>query len=103
MQRSFTALRMTRLLDLDYALPGIGFDLIHAGHDLAGKVEERFAGCGAFSGKHCGAPTVAGFADIGIELDFPKVGNAELLRRLLRATAGENVSQIGRASCRERV
>ena len=38
-----------------------------------------------------GRAAVAGFADVGIELDFSEVGNSKLRRRLLRAAAGENV------------
>lgn len=38
--RAFAA----HLLDLDYALPGVGFDFIHAGYDFTGELVERFAG-----------------------------------------------------------
>jgi hypothetical protein len=82
---------MRSLLNLDHALAGVGFDFIHPRDHLAGKVEERFARWGALSGEHRGSATVAGFADIGIELDFPKVGNSKLLRRLLRPAARENI------------
>ncbi len=86
-----TVCKTIALLNLDYALAGVGFDLIHPRDHLAGEVVERFAGRGAFSGEHGGLAAVAGFADVGIELDFAQVGDSKLFRRLLRAAAGENI------------
>ncbi len=38
--RAFAA----QLLDLDYALAGVGFDFIDPRYDFAGEIVERFAG-----------------------------------------------------------
>ena len=92
--REFGDLGAMFLLDLDYAFPGAGFDFIHPGDDLAGKLVERLGVCRAFAFENGGFAAVSGFADVGIELDVPQERNLELLRCFLSPAAGENIDLV---------
>jgi hypothetical protein len=52
-------------LNLDYAFPGAGFNLIHPRDDLAGEFIQRLGMRGGFALENGGFAAVSGFADVG--------------------------------------
>ncbi len=79
-------------LNLYHALGRAGPDLLHPRHYFAGKIIERFGERRIFSLQHCWLPGIPGFAEFRIERNISQEWYAELLRGLLRSTAGKNIN-----------
>src|SRR5208337_686796 len=86
--------RFWALLNLNHALRATGFDLIHARRHIAGESEQRLRMRRVLSLEHGRSAAVARFANLRIELDASEEGDAELLRRLFRAAAREDVDFV---------